>query len=119
MSTTDLVTFLQERAGDYLRGVLKYDQESTDIQYLREDIRNQRIQSQFDRVVRRVRPEATAAEERAFPFGDLHVTVRRFDDAMLLHFPRGQDRGTLVALEPDAARDLNTFTTECVNRLQD
>ena len=119
MGTSHLVSFLQEQAGEYLRGVLKYDRETTDVLYLREDIRRKRIQSQFDRIVRRVQPEATPAEERAFPFGDLYVTVRRFDEAIVLHFPRGQDRGTLIALEPDAARDLNTFTTECLNRIRD
>ena len=119
MGSTDLVSYLQDRADDHLRGVLRYDENTTDVLYLREDLRGSRIQSQFDRIVRRVKPESAPEEERSFPFGDLYVTVRRFEEAILLHFPQGPARGTIVALEPDAARDLNRFTTECLRWIEE
>lgn len=119
MPTAELVEYLEDRAGEYLRGVARYRRDSTDVLYLREDIRRNRLRSQIDRMLKRVEPEATAAEERAFPFGDLYVTVRRFEEAIVMHFPTGNRRGVLVALEPDTARDLNTFTTECLDRLAD
>ena len=40
MSASDLITFLQNRAGEYLRGVIRYDQETTDVLYLRDAFGN-------------------------------------------------------------------------------
>lgn len=117
MSTDDPVEFLQRRAGDHLRGVARYDGNETDVEYLREDIKEHRLTSQVDRMLRRLRPESDPDEERAFPFGDLYVTLRRFDEAIVLHFPIGSDRGIVVALEPKVSRDSNTFTDECFERI--
>ena len=118
MSSKDLTRYIQQRASEYLRGVIQYDGSTNDTLYLRDDVREQRLQSQIDRMLDRLAPEATAAEERAFPFGDLHVTVRRFEEAILMHFPTGRQRGVVVSLEPDATRDLNQFTTECLVRIE-
>lgn len=118
MSAGELVEFLQRQAADHLRGVVRYHGDATDTLYLREDIRAERLQSQIDRMIRRLRPEADPDEERAFPFGDLYVTVRRFEEAIIMHFPTGSDRGIVVALKPDVARDLNMFTRECLKRIE-
>jgi hypothetical protein len=85
---------------------------------LREDIREYRLRSQVDRMLERVQPESHAAEEQAFPFGDLYATIRLFDDATLLHFPRGSRKGLVVTLEPGAARDLTTFTSQCLDHIE-
>lgn len=45
--------------------------------------------------------------------------MRRFEEAIVLHFPLAKNRGIVVALEPETARDLNTFTNECLRRIQD
>lgn len=119
MSGSDLVTYLQDQAGDYLRGVVRYHRNTNDLLYMREDIREQRLQSQIDRMLERLQPESHTAEERAFPFGDLHVTVRRFEEVIIMHFPTGSNRGIVVSLEPAATRDLNTFTTECLQQIHD
>ena len=119
MAGEPLVEYLQDRVSEFLRGVVRYDAQSTDTLYLRDDMRDVRLQSQIDRMLDRLRPESHTAEERAFPFGDLHVTVRRFEDAIIMHFPRGSNRGVVVSLEPEAASNLNTFTTECLRRIHD
>ncbi len=67
----------------------------------------------------RLKPEFSASEERAFPLGDLYVTIRRFEDAIIMHFPRGQNRGVVVSLEPEAGLDLNQFTTECIRLIDE
>lgn len=117
MSTDRLIDYLERRASEYHRGTVRYDGNGTDVLYLREDIQETRLSSQIDRMLRRLRPETSSKEERAFPFGDLHATVRIFDEAILLHFPTGQDRGIVVSLEPETARDLNTFIGECEKRI--
>jgi hypothetical protein len=118
MTGSEIVEYLQDRVGSHLRGVIRYHQESTDILYLRDDVHEVRLQSQFDRIVDRLEPESHSAEERAFPFGDLYVTVRRFEEAIIMHFPTGHNRGIIVSLEPETARNLNTFTTECLKRIE-
>lgn len=118
MATGELIRYLDEQAGEYLRGVVRYDRESTDVPHLRDDVRESRLISQIDRMLSRLRPESTSAEERSFPFGDLHVTLRMFDEAIIMHFPLGRDRGVVVSLEPETARQLNTFVGGCLERLE-
>lgn len=118
MAVADLLEFLENRADELLRGTARYDGDSTDVLYLRDDLKKQRMRSEIDRMLNRLRPESTAKEERSFPFGDLHATVRAFEKATILHFPTGVDKGILVALESEAAQDLNTFIGECMKRIE-
>lgn len=117
MSVESLIEYLNRRASGYHRATVRYEGDNTDIIYLRDDVRETRLSSQIDRMLRRLRPEASPKEENAFPLGDLHATVRRFDEAIILHFPTGTDRGVVVSLDPDTARDLNTFLGECAKRI--
>ena len=117
MGTRELFTYLEEQAGENLRGVVQYSKDSTDVPYLRDDVREVRLQSQVDRMLRRIRPESSSKEEMAFPFGDLHATLRIFDEAIILHFPLGADRGLVISLEPEAAAQLNSFVNGCLDRL--
>ncbi|WP_224271045.1 hypothetical protein [Haloprofundus salinisoli] len=117
MGTADLLNYLQSRSGSYLRGAVQYDDGENDVLYLRGDVREERMLSEIDRMLARLKPESLAAEERSFPLGELYVTVRRFETAIIMHFPRGKQRGIVVSLEPDAARNLNQFTTECIQQI--
>lgn len=117
MGVSELTEFLNDRAGDLHRGSARYDGDSSEVLYLRDDIREQRMRSEIDRMLNRVLPESRASEENAFPFGDLHATVRTFEEATILHFPTGSGRGVLVALESEAAQDLNTFVGQCLDRI--
>lgn len=84
--------------------------------YLRTDLREERLSSQIGRMLTRLRPEASSSEERSFPFGDMHATVRLFDAAIVLHFPTGHNRGTVVSLAPEVARELDTFVGDCLRQ---
>ena len=113
MGFKTLLSYLEETASAYHRGTVSYDGNSSNILYLRDDIREERLQSQIDRMLRRLRPESSPEEEQSFLFGELHSTVRVFDEALIMHFPLGNDEGVIVALEPDAARSMNSFIREC------
>lgn len=119
MTVSDLTGFLEKRAGELLRGIARYEGNSSDVLYLRDDVKRQRMRSEIDRILNRVRAESSPKEERSFPFGDLHATVRAFDDATILHFPTGVDRGVVVSLEPGAAQDLNTFVGKCLEQIEE
>ncbi|MFC4549372.1 MULTISPECIES: hypothetical protein [Halorussus] len=68
-------------------------------------------------MVDRLRQESLGREQRSFPFGGLNGIVRSFDDAMVMHFPQTQERGIVVTLEPEVARQLNSFLAECIHRI--
>ena len=117
MGVSDLHDFLEDRAGTLYRATVRYDGDSTDVLYLRDDVREDRMRSEIDRMLRRLRPESKSKETRSFPFGQLHATVRSFEEAVVMHFPIGRDRGIVVSLEPEAAKNLNTFIRRCQKRL--
>lgn len=117
MSTSKLIDYLEDRAGDFHRGTVRYTDDTIGVLHLREDIKEHRLEGEIKRMLERLRPESAQAEERAFPFGNLHATARVFDDAVILHFPTDEDCGVVVSLEPETARDLNTFIGECTARI--
>lgn len=108
-----LIDYLERKAGEYHRGTVRYDGNVNDVLHLRDDVKETRLTSEIDRMLKRMRPESSAKEERSFPFGELKATVRLFQEAIIIHFPRGYDRGIIVSLEPETARDLSTFIGEC------
>lgn len=118
MAPSRLVEYLEDRAGEYHRGTVSYTGDSQEVLHLRDDIEGYRLEREIAGMIDRLRSEAAREETDAFPFGDLHATVRTFDDATILHFPTGEDRGIVVSLEPGTARDLNTFIGECERRLR-
>ena len=116
---TKLTPYLKETAGEYLRGVVWYEGEEYEIRYIRDDLRTQRLKSEVDKMIDRLRRESRAGERRSFPFGEVNGTVRSFEEAMVMHFPNTQGRGTVVTFDPDVARQLNTFIGSCLDRIDD
>lgn len=114
---TELTPYLKKTAGEYLRGVVWYQDDEYDIQYIRDDLRTQRFKAEVDKMITRLRRESRLGERRAFPFGEVNAIVRSFDEAMVMHFPHTQSRGTVVTLDPEVARQLNTFIGSCLERI--
>jgi hypothetical protein len=75
------------------------------------------MQEDIDSMVGRLRQEATAEEQDAFPFGDLQVTIRHFEKAIVFHFPTGRKKGVIVGLEPEVANEVHSFIVESRRRL--
>lgn len=117
MTSNPLIDYLERRAGEQHRGTIRYDGDGMDVLYLRDDIQEERLKSELDRMLGRLRPESSPKEEQVFPFGGLRTTVRIFERAIILHFPVGNDRGVVVSLEPETARDLSSFVGECEKRI--
>jgi len=113
MGTDDLTEYLVDRIDQDLRGVVEYDEMDTKTLHLRDDIQQSRVQNQIGQILQRLKPETAQAEEAAFQLGNLHVTVRCFGDAVILHFPTGRDEGVIVSLEPSVASDLTAFARTC------
>ena len=117
MGTDNLKAFLQNRLNDSFRGMIKYDSTGKRVEYLRNDIGRQRLERHCDRMIQRMKPEASPAEKEAFPVGELHATLRYFDEAIILHLPTSQQGGVIVSLEPDVGRQFNCFVNSCLQKL--
>jgi len=115
----DLVTFLRDRAGDYLRSVVYYDRDSFELLYLRDDVEDEYTGGEIERVVDDLRLESfgAAQQEDLYVHGALGCTVRCFEEGVELHFPHEDFTGTAVALEPGAIADLHSFVGDCLERI--
>lgn len=116
-SYEDLLRFLKSQAGDYLRGVAVYDSDGYESLYVRSDVQAAHFEDDVDAMIDRLRRESRARDLRDFPFDDLNGSVRSFDEALVMHFPRIQERGTVITFDPGVARDLNTFMSQCLQRI--
>ena len=116
---TELLSYLKETAGEYLRGVVWYENDEYEIRYIRDDLRTRRLRSEVDKMIDRLRRESRSGERRSFSFGEVNGIVRSFEEAMVMHFPSTQGRGTVVTLDPEVARQLNTFIGSCLERADD
>ncbi|MFC7070091.1 hypothetical protein [Halobaculum lipolyticum] len=106
----ELVTYIANTAGRNLRGVAHYDADTFAFE-LRESVDAAYDEAALRAIVddMRVQDRAKPAHERLFSVGDLYCTLRAFDDAIMLHFPQDDERGTVVSLLPDAAPQLTDF----------
>lgn len=117
MGATELTDFLQKTAGADLRGVVKYMGELTDIIYLRQDITEEGLGGEVEAMVDRLRSESQPAETGVFPFGELRLTVRHFEEAAILHFPTAANEGIVVAFEPAVVAEIDSFIADCQQRI--
>jgi hypothetical protein len=53
----------------------------------------------------------------ALSVGDHHVTVRMYDEALILHFPQDDEVGTVVTLDLAAAGELSGFVADVLAHL--
>ncbi|WP_132060262.1 DUF7522 family protein [Halorussus amylolyticus] len=112
-----LASYLYNRVGELLRGVIHYEHDEFKLVYLRDDIREQRYREDVTQMLGRIKQEGTTEEEQSFPFGELHATIRAFDETIFMHFPIGEQIGVVVALEPDVAQNLNSFIDDCLDHI--
>ncbi|WP_435181878.1 DUF7522 family protein [Halorussus sp. AFM4] len=113
----ELTAFVRDSTGASLRGVYRYHAEGYEVQYVRPDLRREGVDAEIARAIDHLRNESRAREQRAFPYDGFNGTVRSFEEAVVLHFPLRQERGVVVALDTDVARQLDGFMRECVERL--
>lgn len=114
------VEYLHTYAGSSLRGIVRYTDEECEVLYARDDVaalyENEAGLGEVTDILR----ATEAAEERQAELlraGDHEVTVRLYEDAVVLHFPRSTGAGTVVALDPEVAGNLRSFLDGCLEYL--
>ena len=112
--------FVQRQAGETLRLVVRFTDDSSTVEYVREDVAQRYSKDEFDDIVEDARTYAghshsDVVKEAA---GDLYCQVICFEHVVALVFPR--DRGnTLVTMDPAAAQNLHEFASACEEFLQE
>ena len=116
-----LTEFLKGHVGDHLRSVLRYDETGGELLYVRDDVAEQYSRDEMAEVEQDVRLEAfgTSHQEDLYDHGSLNCTVRCFDDAVEMHFPRDETSGTAVALDGEVFAVHNTFVGRCIELMDD
>jgi hypothetical protein len=114
-----LVEFLREKAGPALRVVARYDGDSYEFRFTRDDIESQYSRAELRQHVESFRMDENVgnALERDLHAGDHHCSLRVFDETVILNFTQGAGVGTIISLEPTAGRDLLSFITEALRVL--
>jgi hypothetical protein len=110
----NVVDHLRAHAGDALQAVLIYDGDGHRDLYRRDDpveYHGSELERELLREVQSdLRREADVeVEESDEP---LQATVRVFSSRVIVHLPRGPDSGTVVVLDPAAARNLSDFVAD-------
>lgn len=116
--TEELLEYLEQRAGESLRAVGQYQGEECDLQYLRDDLPRTATRDRLDALRANITwswnpPEDASLKE----LGTKRATLQVREQAVILHLLLGNQRGILIGLEPEAARDLTSFITDCLDHV--
>lgn len=112
--SNNVVEHLRSHAGDALQAVVIYDGDTHRDLYRREDVAERHGSDLEGKLLRELqsdqRREGGEATETA---GErVHATVRVFPSRVIVHLPRDPDSGTVVVLDPTAARNLADFVAD-------
>ena len=113
-----LSTYIEGRARENLRAVVRYSNNEYSLTYLRDDISESKFLQRMEEVLVNItkggpnRGKALTEE-----FGPLEASVHVREQGVILHFPIEQGTGIIVSLEPGAARQLSTFIRDCMEEI--
>lgn len=110
----NVVDHLRSHAGDTLQAVLIHDGDEHRDLYRRDDVAALHGSDLEREVLREVRSDQNRADGAGGddPGEPLRATVRVFDSRVIVHLPRDADSGTVVVLDPAAARNLTDFVAD-------
>jgi hypothetical protein len=104
-----------------LHAVGHYSTDDYEVVYLRDDVREQYSDDEIEDVVEDLRWEsfAKSTQERQYRLGSLNCSMQAFEEGIVMHFPYDDNRGTLISLEPRAARQLTGCIDDCLSQIND
>jgi hypothetical protein len=106
----NVVDHLRSHAGDALRAVFIYRGDDHRDLYRREDVAELHGSDLEAVVLREVQSDHREEDQPADTDGEpIRATVRVFDSKVIVNLPRDADSGTVVVLDPTAARNLTDF----------
>lgn len=116
----ELVEYLSNRAGSHLRACAYYDETDYSILYLKDELDQQYTERELEKIADHMRQKVRRSRaERLFKMGEFRCSLLGYEDGLVLHFPQGGSKGTIITLEAAAASNFNTFTSEFAERIYD
>jgi len=111
-----LAKFLQSEVGDELRSVIHYDEDTFNLVYARDDVRDQYTESDLENVRQDlgVASFGKPTMEDLYVHGDLQCTVHCFENAIEMQFLASATEGIAVGLDPAAFVTHRTFIGRCL-----
>lgn len=111
---------LREEAGSSLRVVSWYAADEFGGLYVRDDLDREAVVERTRFLAERLtgQPDDTS-DTPLEALGEERAMVQVRGEAVILRFPVEVDRGLVVTLDADAARDLHRFVSTCSERLAD
>jgi|GEM_PF-5853019 len=118
---TELTKFCEEQADGSLRLVFTYTEESGEILYAREDVREAHRESGFGPLhgaAWEIHNTVLANAPHIETMGDYRATVHTFDEAFVVQFRESPERGVAISFDRDIGRNLHEFLLECEKYLR-
>lgn len=114
-NSQQLVQKLHEEAGDSLRSVSRYEEDTYEKLFLRENVDAIYSEDEFEEIFEDLRLEGWGRDtlEDLFNAGDLECSVYGFEQAMMFHFVTSDFKGALVTYDRDAGVDTEEFIRVC------
>lgn len=105
-TVTRLEEFFRDRTDGELRSIIKYDQRSYDIVYLRDDVAKQYSAEEIEDAIKDSRMDSLSApmytEAFAEDHGELSCLVQCFENVVEMNFVVGDGVGAAIALDAEA-----------------
>lgn len=114
-----LVTYVRRQAGESLRAVAIYDDSSFEVLHRREDLAEHivsgRVRMVYDNITWDWNPDDDDLSEE---LGATQATLQVREEAIIIQLVTSETGGYLISLAPDAARNLTTFLTNCLDQIE-
>ncbi|WP_418286867.1 hypothetical protein [Halorubrum sp. DTA46] len=113
---TRLENFFEQRTDENLRSIVKYEEESYDIVYLRDDVAEQYTTEEIESAVDDSRMESLTApiyeDTYSEDHGQLTCLVQCFENVIEMNFVLEDGVGAAVALDAEAMADAHGLVAE-------
>jgi hypothetical protein len=111
--------YIKEQAGTAYRTAFHYDADCWETIHIRHDLQTEALGEELPDVIERARDtEPLVREDDYPPLGEAYAQTEIHEDGIVCLFPEGGHEGTIVSLDPDAARLLTGFVTRCLSILE-
>jgi len=115
-----LTTYCRGRAGENLRSVVEYNDDSYVVAYLRDDLQAQYSEDQFDDLVqqaRQVHTRVVAVGAEESPLGKAQATVHYFENAVVMQLVVDEKQGYFATFNSSVGQTLGAFIMDCLERV--
>jgi hypothetical protein len=113
---TRLENFFEQRTDENLRSIVKYEEESYDIVYLRDDVAEQYTTEEIESAIDDSRMESLTApiyeDTYSEDHGQLTCLVQCFENVIEMNFVLEDGIGAAVALDAEAMSDAHGLVAE-------